>query len=59
MNDGHKGSNSISDFFGWGTPRWKRPIKLFRNIAAVLILLLLIGLGVTGLLRCDWWAGFC
>jgi hypothetical protein len=50
----------VADFFGWEDGRWNsRPIKIFRNVAALVIILLTLGMIATGFMRCDWWEVFC
>ena len=56
----HTGSTSIPDFFGWSNGKWNtRPIRIYRNLAAIGILLLALGMVATGFMRCDLWEVFC
>ena len=56
----HTGSKSIADFFGWDSGKWRtRPIRIYRNVAAGLIVLLGLGLVATAFMRCDLWTVFC
>jgi hypothetical protein len=56
----HTGSTSLSDFMGWSNGKWSsRPIRIFRNIASLVIVLSALGLVATGFMRCDFHPYFC
>jgi hypothetical protein len=60
MTKKHTGSTSIPDFMGWDNGKWKsRPIRIFRNVALSVIVLLIGGLIGTGFMRCDLHTYFC
>ncbi len=56
----HTGSKSIADFFGWDSGKWRtRPIRIYRNIAALAILILALGLLATAFMTCQNHPIFC
>ena len=60
MTKKHTGSKSIADFFGWDNGKWRtRPIRIFRNLAALVIVFMISGLIATGFMRCDYFLYFC